>query len=198
MQKVYESISKVMATIAKAGIAKGRINESQKYTFRGIDDVYNAMAPILAEHKLCVLPRVTSRDVTERVNKHGTALFYVTVEMEFALVSGEDGSSHVISTIGEAMDSGDKATNKAMSAAYKYALMQAFCIPTEGDNDSENQTHEVVKNDLEIDLGKIAKATKDTLKQEFSAAVKKHKESVESIKAIEAAKDIRKKELGIQ
>lgn len=198
MQKVYESISKVMATIAKAGIAKGRINELQKYTFRGIDDVYNAMAPILAEHKLCVLPRVTSRDVTERVNKHGTALFYVTVEMEFALVSGEDGSSHVISTIGEAMDSGDKATNKAMSAAYKYALMQAFCIPTEGDNDSENQTHEVVKNDLEIDLGKIAKANKDTLKQEFSAAVKKHKESVESIKAIEAAKDIRKKELGIQ
>jgi hypothetical protein len=44
---------------------------------------------------------------------------------------------------GEAMDSGDKATNKAMSAAYKYACMQAFSIPTEGDNDADAHTHEV-------------------------------------------------------
>jgi hypothetical protein len=198
MQKVYESISKVMSAISKAGIAKQRTNEAQRYQFRGIDDVYNAMAPILAEHKLCILPRVTDRQVVERVNKSGTALFYVTVSMEFALVSGEDGSSHVISTIGEAMDSGDKATNKAMSAAYKYALMQAFCIPTEGDNDSENQTHEVVsESNFDKDLEKIAKASKDTLRQEFSDAVKKYKDSIEKIKLIEAAKDKRKKELGL-
>ncbi len=88
MQKVYESISKVMSAISKAGIAKQRTNEAQRYQFRGIDDVYNAMAPILAEHKLCILPRVTDRQVVERVNKSGTALFYVTVSMEFALVSG--------------------------------------------------------------------------------------------------------------
>ena len=42
------------------------------------------------------------------------------------------------------MDSGDKATNKAMSAAYKYAAMQAFAIPTEGDNDADSTTHEVI------------------------------------------------------
>jgi hypothetical protein len=55
----------------------------------------------------------------------------------------EDGSSVESVTIGEAMDSGDKSMNKAMSTAYKYALMQIFCIPTEEDKDTENQTHEV-------------------------------------------------------
>ena len=65
-----------------------------------------------------------------------------TVEAEFDFVSACDGSKHTVKTYGEAMDSGDKATNKAMSAAYKYAAFQTFCIPTEGDNDADAQTHE--------------------------------------------------------
>jgi hypothetical protein len=65
------------------------------------------------------------------------------VHAEFDFVSASDGSKHTVSTFGEAMDSGDKATNKAMSAAYKYAAFQAFAIPTEGDNDPDNSTHEV-------------------------------------------------------
>lgn len=141
--KVYTAIAGVMADIAKEGIAKGRNNQQQGYKFRGIDDVYNALSPILSAHKLVMLPRVLTRDVIERQTKSGGALFYVTVDMEFTLVCAEDGSAHVIRTYGEAMDSGDKATNKAMSAAYKYAAMQAFCIPTEGDNDADAVTHDV-------------------------------------------------------
>lgn len=141
--KVYEAINKVQAALAKEGIGKSRKNQQQGYNFRGIDDVYNALAPMLATNGLCILPRMLSRSVEERINKNGTALFYVTVEAEFDLVSAEDGSKHTIRTYGEAMDSGDKATNKAMSAAYKYACMQAFAIPTEGDNDADSTTHEV-------------------------------------------------------
>ena len=141
--KVYAAIAGVMADLAKEGISKSRNNQQQGYIFRGIDDVYNALSPILAAHGLVMLPRVLSREVVERVNHKGTALFYVTVDAEFVLVCAEDGSSHTIKTYGEAMDSGDKATNKAMSAAYKYAAMQAFCIPTEGDNDADATTHEV-------------------------------------------------------
>ena len=140
---VYKAISKVSARLAKEGIGKDRKNQTQGYNFRGIDDVYNALAPILADEGLCILPKVTSREVVERTTKSGTALFYVTVQVEFSFVCAEDGSSHVITTYGEAMDSGDKATNKAMSAAYKYACMQAFCIPTEGDNDADATTHAV-------------------------------------------------------
>jgi len=141
--KVYAAIAAVMADISVDGISKDRKNQQQGYNFRGIDDVYNALSPILAKHQLCVLPRILSREVTERQTKQGGALFSVTVEAEFDVVCAEDGSRHTVRTFGEAMDSADKATNKAMSAAYKYAAMQAFCIPTEGDNDSDFKTYEV-------------------------------------------------------
>lgn len=136
--KVYKAINDVQAALAITGITKDRKNQQQNYTFRGIDDVYNALAPLLAKHGLCILPRVLSRDCVERQTAKGGTLFYVTVEAEFDFVSAEDGSKHTVKTFGEAMDSADKATNKAMSAAYKYAAFQAFAIPTEGDNDSEN------------------------------------------------------------
>lgn len=141
--KVYQAINKVQATLAKTGIGKDRKNQQQGYSFRGIDDMYNALAPLLADNGLCILPRVLSRHCEERTNAKGTALFYVDVEAEFDFVSAEDGSKHTVKTFGEAMDSGDKATNKAMSAAYKYAVMQAFSIPTEGDNDADAHTHDV-------------------------------------------------------
>lgn len=140
---VYSAIAAVMADLAKEGIAKDRSNQQQGYKFRGIDDVYNALSPVLSRHNLCMLPRILTREVTERQTQKGNALFYVTVEAEFDLISSQDGSKHTVRTFGEAMDSADKATNKAMSAAYKYAAMQTFAIPTEGDNDADTTTHEV-------------------------------------------------------
>lgn len=141
--KVYAAIAEVMAELAKVGIGKNNKNTQQGYKFRGIDDVYNALAPLLAKTKLLILPRVLNRVVTERETKNGGVLFYVVLDVEFDLVSGVDGSKHTVRVCGEAMDSGDKATNKAMSAAYKYACMEAFCIPTEGDNDADAHTHEI-------------------------------------------------------
>ena len=67
----------------------------------------------------------------------------MTVGVEYDIIAAEDGSRHVVRFVGEAMDSADKATNKAMSAAFKYMAMQTFCIPTEGDNDADSHTHEV-------------------------------------------------------
>jgi len=141
---VYQAIAEVMARLTKEGIGKKRRNEQQGYSFRGIDDVYNALAPILADVGLCILPAIKSREVIERMSGNGRSLFYVTVNVDFSFVSSKDGSCHVVSMAGEAMDSGDKATNKAMSAAYKYACLQTFCIPTEGDNDADGTTHVVV------------------------------------------------------
>jgi hypothetical protein len=142
--KVYQAIAEVAAELAARGISKDSRNQAQGFNFRGIDAVYNALAPLLAKHKLCILPRCISRECVERMNAKGTALFYVTVQAEFDLVSAEDGSKHTVSTFGEAMDSGDKATNKAMSSAYKYAAFQAFCIPTEETSiDADAEVHEV-------------------------------------------------------
>lgn len=142
--KVYKAISGVSNELL-SGIAKGSKNQQQGFMFRGIDAVYNALAPALVKHELLILPRMISRESTERTTKNGGVLFYVTVEAEFDFISTEDGSKHTVKTYGEAMDSGDKATNKAMSIAYKYAAFQAFCIPTEETSiDADATTHSVV------------------------------------------------------
>lgn len=139
---VYKAISEVQSALAGIGISKDKKNAQQGYSFRGIDDVYDVLSPILSKHGLCILPRILSRNCIERQTKNGGALFSVTVEAEFDLVASSDGSRHTIRTFGEAMDSADKATNKAMSAAYKYAAFQTFCIPVDVD-DADATTPEV-------------------------------------------------------
>ena len=141
--KIYNAVSKVSGVLAKAGISKDRSNQQQGYKFRGIDDCLNALAPLLAEHGVIIYPEVLERGVIERETRNGGALFYVTVKVKYTFAA-DDGSSFPVTTYGEAMDSADKATNKAMSAAYKYAVIQTFCIPTEGDNDADAHTHEVM------------------------------------------------------
>lgn len=140
--KVYHAINAVQRALAKEGISKDRQASGfgNGYAFRGIDDVYNAIAPLLAEHKLVIIPRCVERTETQRPSGNKT-LYFVLVKMEFDFVSSEDGSKHVACVFGEAMDSGDKATNKAMSIAYKYACFQTFAIPTEGDNDPDATVH---------------------------------------------------------
>lgn len=167
---VYAKIAAVQAELAKTGISKSRRNQQQGYQFRGIDEVYDALAPLLARHGLCILPRIISREVIERTTAKGGALFNVTVEAEFDFVSAEDGSIHVVKTFGEAMDSADKATNKAMSAAYKYAALMAFAIPTEGDNDADAVTHEVAPRQAEpLPTGPINDKTRDWLAAQIDA-----------------------------
>lgn len=141
---VIRAMNEVTAALAGEGISKSRANEQQRYKFRGIDDVLNALSRILADSKLVIVPHVLSRELIERQTKSGNALFYVTVRVDYTFISAEDGSRETIGPFdGEAMDSADKATNKAMSAAYKYMAIQTFCIPTEGDNDADATTHEV-------------------------------------------------------
>lgn len=186
--KVYKAINAVQSELATNGIVKDKRNsQGAGYNFRGIDDVYNAIAPLLAKHGLCILPRVLARECVERQSKSGGALFYVTVEAEFDFVSSEDGTKHTVKTFGEAMDSGDKATNKAMSAAYKYACFQAFSIPTESRDDADYQTHEVASYKPAIDitdhlLAIEASATSD----ELAAVYKQALEACQGNQALQA------------
>ena len=194
--KVYKAINAVQAALAQTGITKDRRNQQQGYSFRGIDDVYNALAPLLAKNGLCILPRILTRQCVERETAKGGTLFNVTVEAEFDFVCADDGSKHVIRTFGEAMDSADKATNKAMSAAYKYAAFQAFAIPTEGDNDADAHHHEVAtKKDPAPVVNQMLQAeTLDSLKTLYAGAYKMFN-GTPAMTQIEAAKEQRKKEL---
>jgi len=143
---VFTAVTEVMRAMAVEGIGKDKVNQMQKYKFRGIDDVYNALSTHMARVGLIIVPSYSDRVVIERKTKEGGNLFYVTLQGSFSLYSSVDGSVFPVSvqTFGEAMDSSDKATNKAMSAAFKYAAMQLFCIPTEGDNDADFTTHVVL------------------------------------------------------
>lgn len=143
------SIHKAMVAIAKQiseqGIGKTRKNTQQGYNFRGVDEVMQAFAPILAENNVFVCPKFSNREVVERQTKQGGAIFYTVMEGEFTFMH-EDGSSITVGPFyGEAMDTGDKSHNKAMAVAFKYAMFQTFCVPLEGvtGGDADLQTHEV-------------------------------------------------------
>lgn len=205
-KKVYAAISGVASALAEQGIRKERKQGSQvNYAFRGIDDIYNALAPELVKHKLLILPRYTERSSVERTSKNGGALFYITVRGDFDFVSTEDGSIHTVTTYGEAMDSGDKATNKAMSIAYKYAAFQAFCIPTEETAaDPDAEVHHVAPQQkakppadavlLAFSDAAMKKPTLEELKQAFAKAWQMLEGTPEQEKAKEVY-EIRKSEL---
>lgn len=141
-KSIYESISAVMADIGAVG--KNSKNSQQGFMFRGIDAVMNAINPALIKNKVFIVPEIIDQKREERVTQKGATLIYSICTIKFTFYA-EDGSHIEAVVIGEGMDSGDKATNKAMSIAYKYACFQVFCIPTEEmkNDDPDNETHEV-------------------------------------------------------
>jgi hypothetical protein len=134
---VYAAINAISAELAQHGIAKSHVNEADDYRYRSIDDLLDRLAPLLAKHRLCVLPRVKKRAIAERQDDGQRLLFHVSLKVAFSLTSVDDGSSHVVEAYGEALDPSDKATAKAMSAAYKSAMIQTFCIPLAGSEDPD-------------------------------------------------------------
>ena len=140
---VYAAINAIAGELAIRGISKTRTNEIDGYKYRSIDDVLDRLAPLLAKHRLCVLPRALERVVAEREDEQERFLRHVALRVSFTLASVDDGSSHTIEAYGEALDGGDKATAKAMSAAYKAAMVQVFCIPVSGAEDPDRTSHKL-------------------------------------------------------
>lgn len=125
---IFESISAVMGEIGAIG--KNSRNQQQGFMFRGIDAVMNAINPALTKYKVFIVPEILEQTREERTTAKGGLLIYSICKVKYTFYA-EDGSSVTAVVIGEGMDSGDKATNKAMSIAFKYACFQVFCIPTE-------------------------------------------------------------------
>ena len=139
-KNIYETISAVMGEIGAVG--KDSKNQQQGFMFRGIDAVMNAISPALIKHHLFIVPEILEQTREERTNSKGTLLIYSICKVKYTFYA-EDGSSISATVIGEGMDTGDKATNKAMSIAFKYACFQVFCIPTEEMVDPDAECHEV-------------------------------------------------------
>lgn len=161
--KVLKAIHAVLAALSVEGIAKDQKNTQQGFNFRGIDAVLNVLSGLLDAHKLLIIPTVLERVQTERETSKGGALFSVVCKIEYKFYSVEDGSSVTAILYGEAMDSGDKATNKAMSAAYKYMAIQSFAIPTEGieQNDADATTPPEVKGRAQEKRDAVGRSEQD-------------------------------------
>lgn len=140
MKTIYQAMAAIMAEIPAIG--KDSENKGQSFKYRGIDAVYNALHPLLAKHGVFVTGEVVEVEREERTNSKNTILMFSKIKMRYHFHS-EDGSSVAAEAYGEGMDAGDKASNKAMAVAHKYALLQAFCIPTEDMPDPDAESHEV-------------------------------------------------------
>lgn len=136
---IHQAMAAVMADVGAVG--KGGTNREQGYAFRQVDDFMNALHPAMARHGVFVTPCVEERLVEERTNSRGTAIRLVDLRIRFTF-HGPAGDSVDAVTWGEAKDSSDKATNKAMTAAFKYALLQTFMIPLVDMEDADRTSPE--------------------------------------------------------
>lgn len=126
---IYEALANVMRDIK--GVGKSGRNTQGNYSFRGIDAVVNAVGPALRKHGVIVVPEVTDCVYgTVTVGKNKTEMSHARLTVAFTFY-GPDGDSIRSVTVAEAMDSGDKAVSKAHSVAFRTALIQTLCLPTD-------------------------------------------------------------------
>jgi hypothetical protein len=191
--EIYKAIAEIQRELDAIG--KTKQNKQQGFNFRGIDDVYNALHPLLAKHGVFTVPEVLEDRSEDRQTKSGGQLIYRILRMKYTFYA-IDGSSVAAVVIGEGMDSGDKASNKAMSIAHKYAFFQVFSIPTEevAASDPENYSHELASAAAQWVTAIETTDTMEALQQCFADAWKSCKDQ-RSRNEITAAKDKRKKEL---
>lgn len=157
-------IAQAMGAIMKevGAIAKKDKNTSQGFNFRGIDSVVNAVSPALQKHGVIVVPSVDDYEyATVEIGRNRTAMGHVKVIVTYTFI-GSNGDSIKATVAGEAMDSGDKATAKAMSVAFRTALLQALALPTD-EPDPDSQSYERSSaNDVLAPSAILTKITQST------------------------------------
>ena len=137
--KVHEALSKVMQSVG--AVKKGDRNSQSGYNFRGIDAVTSAVYPALIEHGVVVVPKVLDYQYgTVVVGHKRTEMSHVRLTVQFTWI-GPEGDQIESVAAGEAFDSGDKATPKAHSVAFRTALLQTLCLPTD-EPDPDTHTYE--------------------------------------------------------
>jgi hypothetical protein len=128
-ESIQALLAKVMADVSS--VKKTDRNTAQNFSFRGIDAVVNAVAPALREHGVIVTPTVLDHHYsTVEVGRNRTQMAHVLITVKYTF-TGTEGDTIECTVLGEAMDAGDKAVPKAMSVAFRIALLQALALPTD-------------------------------------------------------------------
>jgi hypothetical protein len=151
---IAQSLNEVMKEVG--AVKKNDRNASQGFNFRGIDAVVNAVSPALQKHGVIVVPSVEDYEYASvEIGKNRTVMGHVKVKVTYTFI-GAGGDSIKATVVGEAMDSGDKATAKAMSVAFRTALLQTLSLPTD-EPDPDSQSYERSER-VVVDTQQVAKA----------------------------------------
>lgn len=168
---VVQALSLVMADIG--AVAKSGVNQTQKFYFRGVDAVVNAASPAFRRRGVVVVPELLEKSRTSSQTKSGSTLNVVEVTVKYTF-HGPAGDTVSAVVAAEAFDSGDKATAKAMSVAFRTALLQTLALPTdEADPDEDNYDHVVQTAAPAAGAGQAA-AAPPSQAQEFAAAIQQN------------------------
>lgn len=135
---IYAAFSAAMEEVQ--AVRKEGFNESQRYNFRGIDQVVNAVGPIFRKHHIIPMPHSCAASFRDVLTSTGKPTREVTVAATYRFY-GPAGDFIEAVVPGESLDSGDKGTAKAMSVAYRIVLLQSLCIPTD-DKDPDQDSYE--------------------------------------------------------
>lgn len=139
-RNIVERMAAVMSEVTAVG--KTGQNREQGYAFRSIDEFMNSLHGPLSKHGVVITPKILERQISERERRNGGITRIVDLLVEYTFHS-PDGSYVTTITAGEGADVADKATNKAMAGALKYAIMQTFVVPTRDMIDGDSETPEV-------------------------------------------------------
>ena len=121
-------------------IRKGERNIEQKFNFRGVDSVVNALSPLLKKYTVIITPKILTKEYEKYSSRNGANMVSCRLDVEYTF-HGAKGDSITATVASESSDSGDKATAKAMSVAFRTVLLQAFALPTD-EVDPDAESHE--------------------------------------------------------
>lgn len=175
-------MERMLAVMQDVGaVRKGEKNAAQGFNFRGIDSVVNAVAPALKKNGVLVVPALQSVDYSQvEVGKNRTPMLQCRVIVQYVFAA-EDGTTLAATVAAEALDSGDKATAKAMSVAFRTALLQALCLPTD-EPDPDHDIYERAPELPEMDrdsfdraMAAIVKASEEQEIVKIESALRKYR-----------------------
>ena len=176
---IAQALNEVMKQVG--AVKKNDRNASQGFNFRGIDAVVNAVSPALQKYGVIVVPSVEDYEYASvEIGKNRTVMGHVKVKVTYTFI-GAGGDAIKATVVGEAMDSGDKATAKAMSVAFRTALLQTLSLPTD-EADPDSQSYERSEK-VVVDSIALAKAIGEASELEtlakLGAYITKYKDAIE-------------------
>lgn len=166
---IYGKMCVLMSEVG--AIAKDNRNQAQGYNFRSIEQVMDRLNPALRKARVALSTKILEQSRDKVTTARGATMMYSVLRLEVTFWDCDDGSSITAEAVGEGMDTGDKASNKAMSAAFKYAVFMALSVPTHEMVDPDAESPEVAALQVAVATAKKSDAQQAAAKGDYSNAL---------------------------